>query len=100
MVACYTLRPFPLPVACCCVLLGDCCAKFETGQTFRCVQTDATTPNNAASCCQQCCPFTRGLRPYIRSYNVPTHMKFELEVQLKRFHVEVNISLACSLIEV
>ena len=27
----------------------------ETGQTFSYVQTAATTPNNAASCCQQCC---------------------------------------------
>ena len=24
---------------------GSCCAKFETGQTFSCVQTDAITPN-------------------------------------------------------
>ena len=31
------LRPFAHPVAC-------CCAKFETGQTFSYVQTDATTP--------------------------------------------------------
>ena len=29
-------------------VVGSCCAKFETGQTFRYVQTDATTPNNAA----------------------------------------------------
>ena len=32
----------------CCMLLcvaGSCCAKFETGQMFSCVQTDATTPN-------------------------------------------------------
>ena len=31
----------------CCTLLrvvGSCCAKFETGQTFSYVQTDATTP--------------------------------------------------------
>ena len=31
----------------CCMLLrvvGSCCAKFETGQTFSYVQTDATTP--------------------------------------------------------
>ena len=32
----------------CCMLLGvvgSCCSKFETGQTFSYVQTDATTPN-------------------------------------------------------
>ena len=37
-------------------VVRSCCAKFETGQTFSYVQTDATTPSNvAASCCQQCC---------------------------------------------
>ena len=38
----------------CCMLLrvvGSCCAKFETGQTFIYVQTDATTPNIVG---QQC----------------------------------------------
>ena len=33
----------------CCMLLrviGSCCAKFETGQTLRYVQTDATTPSS------------------------------------------------------
>ena len=25
--------------------VGSCCAKFETGETFNYVQTDATTPN-------------------------------------------------------
>ena len=37
----------------CCMLLrlvGSCCAKFETGQTFSYVQTDATTPNIVGSC--------------------------------------------------
>ena len=32
----------------CCMWLrvvGSCCAKLETGQTFSCVQTDDTTPN-------------------------------------------------------
>ena len=55
-------------------VVRSCCAKFETGQTFSYVQTDATTPNSAASCCQQCCVRlrTRGLRPHIRSYDVPT----------------------------
>ena len=44
--------------ATCCVRLytlllvvGCYCAKFETGQTFSYVQTDATTPNNVGSCC-------------------------------------------------
>ena len=39
----------------CCMLLsvvGSSCAKFETGQTFSYVQTDATTPNIVG---QQCC---------------------------------------------
>ena len=47
----------------CCLLLrvvGSCCAKFETGQTFSYVQKDATTPNNAGPTLlgvvrQQCC---------------------------------------------
>ena len=46
--------PILLDVTCfsfcapCCMLLrviGTCCAKFETGQTFRYVQTDATRPS-------------------------------------------------------
>ena len=42
------LRPFPHPVECCCMLLrvvGSCCAKFETGQTFSHAQRNATTPS-------------------------------------------------------
>ena len=45
-----------LDVTCCVHLhtllhvVGSCCAKFETGQTFSNVQTDATTPNNVGSC--------------------------------------------------
>ena len=38
----------------CCMLLrvvGSCCTKFETGQTFSYVQKDATTPSNVASVC-------------------------------------------------
>ena len=38
----------------CCMLLrvvGSCCAKFETSQTFSYVQKDATTPSNVASVC-------------------------------------------------
>ena len=27
-------------------VVGSCCAKFETGQTFSYMQTDVTTPNN------------------------------------------------------
>ena len=53
------LRPFAHLVRCCCTLLrvvGSCCAKFETGQKFSQVQTDATTPNIVGpkmfgSCC-------------------------------------------------
>ena len=46
----YILRPFCTP---CCMLLHavrSCCAKFETGQTFSSLQTDAITANNAGSC--------------------------------------------------
>ena len=38
----------------CCMSLrvvGSCCTKFETGQTFSYVQKDATTPSNVASVC-------------------------------------------------
>ena len=42
------LRPFAHPV--CCVRVGSCWAKFETGQTFSYVQTDAKTPNIVGSC--------------------------------------------------
>ena len=46
------LRPFAHPVAYCCTLsrvVGSCCAKFETGQTFSHVQTDVLTPNNVGT---------------------------------------------------
>ena len=32
-------------------VVGSCCTKFETDQTFSYVQTDATTSNNVGSCC-------------------------------------------------
>ena len=48
----YTLRPFAHASVCACVRLytllhvvGSCCAKFQTGQTFSHVQTNATTPS-------------------------------------------------------
>ena len=57
---CYMMRSFaprappppppPLPVACFMRIVGSCCAKFETGQTFSYAQTDATTPNAAYVC--------------------------------------------------
>ena len=53
VVSVYTLGPVP----CCCVLHGSCCAKFETGQTFSYVQTEATTH-------QQCWHL---LRPFAHS---------------------------------
>ena len=40
------LHPTP-PAACFMRVVGSCCAKFETGQTFGYAQTDATTPNVA-----------------------------------------------------
>ena len=53
----------------CCMLLrvvGSCCAKFETDQTFSYVQTDATTPNIVGQQCWEllrpfACSFTRSL---------------------------------------
>ena len=50
---CWMLRVAPVCTPCCMLLrvVGSCCAKFETDQTFRYVQTDATTPNNVASVC-------------------------------------------------
>ena len=41
-------------------VVGSCCTKFETGQTFIDVQTDATTPNMLG---QQCWEF---VRPFAR----------------------------------
>ena len=50
---CWILRVAPVCTPCCMLLrvVGSCCAKFETDQTFRYVQTDARTPNNVASVC-------------------------------------------------
>ena len=39
-------------------LVGTCCVQFETGQTFRPMQTDATLlANNAQQCCELLRPF-------------------------------------------
>ena len=51
----------------CCMLsrvVGICCAKFKTGQTFSYTQTDATTPNNIGSC------WPTMLRPFAPDYTV------------------------------
>ena len=45
IVECYMLRPLAHSVAFCCDVVGSCCTKFETGQTFRHVQMDTTTLN-------------------------------------------------------
>ena len=43
-------------------VVGSCCTKFETGQTFIDVQTDATTPNMLGQQCWECVrPFARSL---------------------------------------
>ena len=49
---CWMLRVASVCTPCCMLLrlVGSCCAKFETGQTFSYVQTDATTPNIVGSC--------------------------------------------------
>ena len=58
-----------LDVTCCIHLhtllhvVGSCCAKFETGQTFSNVQLllDTTTPNDVGSCLQTILsPFAQG----------------------------------------
>ena len=50
---CWMLRVASVCTPCCMLVhvIGSCCAKFETDQTFSYVQTDATTPNNVASIC-------------------------------------------------
>ena len=58
------LRPFARNVACCCVLLQNCCAKFETGQMFSYMQTDEITLNTVG---QQ---FWELLRPFARSFRI------------------------------
>ena len=57
-------------------VVRSCCAKFETGQTFSYVQTDATTPSNvAASCCQQCCvPLHKALDRTFEAMMYPQYM--------------------------
>ena len=49
-----------------------CCAKFETGQTFSYVQTDATTSNNVGSCWPTVLhPFPQGFT--LHYITVPKH---------------------------
>ena len=63
--------PTLLDVTCCVRLhtllhvVGCCCAKFETGQTFRPVQTDATLlAYNSQHCWELLRPFARSLRVF------------------------------------
>ena len=54
IVGCYMLGPFARP---CCTLLsvvGSCSPKLEIVQTFSCVKTDATTPNDIVGRCYVC----------------------------------------------
>ena len=58
------LRPFANPVAFCCMLLrvvGSCCVKFESSQTFSYEQMDATAPNNVGTllCASVCLKLKR-----------------------------------------
>ena len=88
------LRPFPHPVACCCVLLALVEHKFETGQTFSYVQTDATTPNNLGSCW-----LTMLRRPSARSLTFSAVPRFEWQTRVakewkssvKKFSCVVNL---------
>ena len=54
----------------CCMMLhvvGSCCAKYETGQTFSYVQTDAITTNNVGSCWPKMLrSFARGFMHLVR----------------------------------
>ena len=44
-------------------VVACCCAKFETGQPFSYVQTDATTSNNVGSCWPTVLhPFAKGFK--------------------------------------
>ena len=67
IVGCYTLRPFAHVVG---SVVGSCCAKFETGQTFSYVQTDATTLIIIVG--HQCCTCTL-LNTCIALYNLTQH---------------------------
>ena len=51
IVGCYMLRPFQQTLLHVVSVVGSCCAKFETSQTFSYAQTDAATPKNVGSCC-------------------------------------------------
>ena len=55
---CWMLHFVSFGTSCCMLLrvVGSCCAKFETGQTFSYVQTDATTPIIIVG--HQCCTCT------------------------------------------
>ena len=88
------LRPFPHPVACYCVLLALVEHKFETGQTFSYVQTDATTPNNLGSYW-----LTMLRRPSARSLTFSAVPRFEWQTRVpkqwkssvKKFSCVVNL---------
>ena len=46
-------------------VVACCCAKFEIGQTFSYVQTDATTSDNVGSCWPTVLhPFAQGLNGF------------------------------------
>ena len=52
------------------IVVGSCCALFETGQTFSHVQTDATTPNIVGQqCWELLCPFARSLKVILNLSN-------------------------------
>ena len=93
-IGCYILRPFPHPVARCCVLLVLVEHKFETGQTFSYVQTDATTPNNLGSCW-----LTMLRLPSARSLTLSAVPRFEWQTRVpkqwkssvKKFSCVVNL---------
>ena len=65
---------------CLCTLLhvvGSCCTKFETGQTFSKVQKKATTPNICGSCWQQCCVRLQGASDPTTRRQQQRHLKCE-----------------------
>ena len=62
---CWMLHVASVCTPCCMSLdvVACCCAKFETGQPFSYVQTDATTSNNVGSCWPKVLhPFAQGFK--------------------------------------
>ena len=76
-------------------VVGSCCAKFETGQTFSYMQTDVTTPNIVASCWPTMLrPFAPGSR--LRSHGTGRFSTVEKFDRTLRFTWNRSIFSRCS----